>query len=81
MKKRAPVNQWAADKRKELIASMGGRCRRCGNTSKLEFAHISQTKLTGRGRGLAARICDIRKNHHCYTLLCRVCHMLFDAGK
>jgi hypothetical protein len=38
---------------------------------KLEFAHVLETALKGRGRGRKERYYDIIKNPDCYRLLCQ----------
>lgn len=77
-------NIWLKKKFNELRDIIfQGRCYNpyCKGTSKeLQFAHIKRTKLTGvRGRGMAARYYDIKKNIFCYTLLCKHCHEGYDG--
>src|SRR6185369_10379450 len=62
----------------KLREARGNRCRRCRARSRLEFAHIKETALKGRGRGQMHRYCDIKKNPDCYELLCYECHREFD---
>lgn len=62
----------------ELRDARGNRCRRCRSRAKLEFAHVKETPLRGRGRGQMHRYCDIKKNPDCYELLCWDCHHEFD---
>lgn len=40
-KKREYQRQWIAKRRRDWIASQGGRCKRCGSTTKLEVDHRS----------------------------------------
>lgn len=62
----------------ELRDARGNRCRRCGSKSKLEFAHVKETSVRGRGRGQMVRYCDIKRNPDAYELLCWHCHHEFD---
>lgn len=62
----------------ELREARGNRCRRCRSRSKLEFAHVKETKVSGRGRGQMVRYCDIKRNPDAYELLCWDCHHEFD---
>lgn len=62
----------------ELRDARGDRCRRCGSRSKLEFAHVKETSVRGRGRGQMVRYCDIKRNPGSYELLCWHCHHEFD---
>lgn len=68
-----------ADLRKER----GGRCvlnmDGCWQTHGLEFAHIKDTGLNGRGRGLPQRYHDIKKHSDAYILVCRHCHQKADG--
>lgn len=50
----------------------------CGSTKKLEFAHIEETDLDGRGRGRGERIYDVIKFPWKYNLFCHECHWLHD---
>lgn len=56
------------------------KCRNCGTSKSLEFAHLEPTKLKGRGRGSHHRRLDVVKNKEKYTVLCRLCHWRFDHG-
>lgn len=74
---------WAGyySKRMDVLRErFGGVCVRCGGTKALEFAHLGDTGLWGRGRGLPQRVHDISKNPKRYVLLCKRCHGKFDAG-
>lgn len=62
----------------ELRDARGDKCRRCGSRSKLEFAHVKETGLNGRGRGQMHRYGDIKRNPDAYELLCWDCHREFD---
>ena len=65
--------------KKDLQKKLGSDCRKCGHRSKLEFAHVKRTKLSGKtGRGKKKRLYDIKNNLHCYILLCKPCHRQFD---
>ena len=59
----------------------GERCFMCGCQKELQFAHMRQTGVSGRGRGKYTRAKDIRDNFGSYELLCRYCHSLYDAGE
>jgi len=62
-----------------LQKALGSDCRKCGHRSKLEFAHVKKTKLTGiTGRGKCKRLYDIKNNLGSYILLCHGCHRQFD---
>jgi 5-methylcytosine-specific restriction endonuclease McrA len=65
--------------RDRLEAQLGGKCRDCGVTYGLEFAHTEPTDCTGRGRGSYERLRDVRNNPEKYTLLCQPCHEAFDG--
>ncbi len=69
----------------QLKEEFGGCCKFCtcreDEGYALQFAHIKPTGLSGTGRGSKARYYDIKKNRHCYSLLCVSCHLKFDAGK
>ena len=57
----------------------GNRCAICGEPHALEFAHVTPTGLNGRGRGGLVRAYDIQRNPDAYRLLCRSCHLRYDA--
>ena len=67
-------------KRIELVASRGGQCTwpGCDADEDLEFAHVKETGLSGRGRGRKERYYDIIKNPESYRLLCQFHHKLMD---
>jgi len=73
---------WIKRKFVELRESFGGKCQipNCGSIEKLEFAHIKDTELMGRGRGRFERYYDIIHHRDCYALLCQECHHKFDKG-
>ena len=73
-------NDWYRKNRNKLIEEFGGECQNCGeeNRSKLEFAHIKPTKVSGYGRGSNRRILDVMKNKDKYRLMCNLCHDAFD---
>jgi len=74
--KRLPI------RRQELIQRFGGKCKNCGSTEKLQFAHIEKTKLSGsKGRGTKERFYDVLKNPEKYRLYCEGCHEQYDAGQ
>jgi hypothetical protein len=58
-------------------ALRGGKCQieKCRAKKNLEFHHIKETNLKGRGRGLVNRAIDIKKNPDHYILVCRKHHV------
>ncbi len=66
---------------KELRKEWGGRCVECGDTHRLEFAHLpgKPTGIEGKGRGMPQRYYDIRNNPQCYVLLCQRDHKKLDG--
>lgn len=67
-------------RRRRLIQIFGGKCQECGtDEAQLEFAHVQETDVSGRGRGQEMRLRDIEQHPHCYRLLCITCHAEFDA--
>jgi hypothetical protein len=60
-------------------ARRGNRCqvKGCKSRRALEFHHVQETSLAGRGRGLARRALDVRKNPGSYILVCRKHHVKF----
>ena len=79
----AHQNIWIVKKRAELIDSFGGKCDwpGCEETDDLEFAHVQETALVGRGRGRHERYYDILKNPESYRLLCFTHHKKMDDEK
>ena len=71
---------WIVKKRGELVESWGGRCTwpDCEETEDLEFAHVRDTDLNGRGRGRHERYYDILNNPKSYRLVCWTHHRLMD---
>lgn len=71
--------------RKNLIKAYGGFCWFCykvfNNTSKVQFHHIKNTNLNGRGRGRKERYYDILNNPNCYVPLCPRCHKLIESSE
>lgn len=63
----------------ELLDYYGVKCKRCGSTTDLQFAHTKPTGLNGAGRGKYRRLRDVKNNLDCYTLLCDKCHKEFDS--
>jgi len=65
-----------------LIEILGGKCRGegCNKRTKLDFAHVKITNLSGEtGRGKSRRIYDVKKHITSYILLCKPCHRHFDT--
>jgi hypothetical protein len=67
----------------------GNRCEVCGGDGRiprgrrrrltpLEFAHVKETGLSGRGRGMRLRVLDVERHPDCYKLMCWPCHKRFD---
>ena len=79
-------NIWRAKARKRrwnaLKESRGSVCEKkdCTNKMFLQFAHITPTKLSGRGRGSELRYYDIKNNPDQYLLLCITHHQELDYG-
>jgi hypothetical protein len=71
-------NAWYVKIRARFIEQRGGRCARCGSVERLEFAHIVENGLNGRGRGRNNRIRDWVNSPRNYRLLCHGCHFKFD---
>ena len=75
-------NEKAPKMRLELIKRFGGQCwfEECmeDDPDKLEFIHIKATKVMGRGRGRKERYYDVKKNPHCYALMCKYHHDQWD---
>jgi hypothetical protein len=70
--------------RRALKIAFGGVCCKCAKIMcfyPLEFAHIQETKLKGKGRGRKERIWDVIKNPWCYMLMCKDCHKWFDKSE
>lgn len=67
----------------ELIEKFGGSCWKdeCPEdvSELLEFAHILDTPIMGRGRGRKERYFDIRKNPESYALFCKFHHEEYDG--
>lgn len=62
----------------------GNRCLVCQlharEGAKLQWAHRSETGLSGEGRGQSKRILDVFKHPRAYSLMCIPDHHLYDAG-
>lgn len=59
----------------------GSRCKSCGATRKLHYAHVRPTGLRGCGRGLTNRYLDVLRHPECYRRLCSLCHAALDSGE
>lgn len=64
--------------RKAVAGLLPIECVSCGQTRKLEMAHVKPTGLCGEGRGYERRYLDALKHPTSYVLLCRPCHVAFD---
>ena len=75
--------QWYNNKRRRYIYLKGNCCTRClcHEYDQLELAHIKDTNLSGEGRGSHNRLRDYRNNPDCYIILCKKCHIEYDAQK
>jgi hypothetical protein len=73
------VNKWIRTAFDNLRKVFGDKCSFCGSKENLEYAHLEQTELVGRGRGRKERYYDIKKNPDSYVLLCVVCHKTLDT--
>ena len=69
-----PANEWIKKRRKRLLEEWGGECLFCGTTKNLQFAHLKETSVKGRGRGRKERLYDTIRNQDSYILLCREHH-------
>jgi len=78
--KRERNQRYRSRLRDRCIELLGGRCRRCRSTQHVEFAHIKETPLRGRGRGLDRRYRDILKHPDCYVPMCHGCHRAFTLA-
>lgn len=80
MNKSEIKKEYRHKRRQKLIQQFGGKClyNNCNSTESLEFAHLSQTKLHGAGRGQDERLKDITDNPTSYTLFCKKHHREFD---
>ncbi len=72
--------EWIRQKRKENLKAFGGKCDECGAKKGLQFHHIEQTPLFGRGRGSYARVADVISHPKAYRLLCSSCHVKLHSG-
>ena len=63
----------------KMRSDRGNKCLQCSSVNRLEFAHLRPTGLRGRGRGMDARMRDIKNHPNDYILLCRKCHLLLDS--
>jgi len=67
--------------RKNLVRAFGAFCWLCEEETKvLEFHHLKETKLNGRGRGRKERYYDILKNPNCYFPTCKECHKFIHSS-
>lgn len=80
------ANKWVKRALLEEKRKMGGKCkhRGCGEKrlSKLEFAHIRKTPISGTGpRGRKEKLADVHKHPKSYTLRCKKHHHSDFKGK
>ena len=65
-----------------LRSLRAGPCELCGEKRhKRELAHVRQTSLDGRGRGLERRYYDVKRHPDAYARLCTRCHGRLDLGR
>lgn len=70
-----------------LKAEREGKCQAAScrtegtKENPLQWAHREPTGLKGEGRGWYRRLRDVRDYPEKYLLLCRACHLDFDAGR
>jgi hypothetical protein len=62
-----------------LREAYGNQCLDCGCGYSLEFAHIKETTISGKGRGMRIRFYDIINNPCSYILMCKKCHEHHDS--
>lgn len=73
------ANSWVKRAIPEQKRKMGGKCshRGCGERrlSKLEFAHVRKTPISGTGpRGRKEKLADVKAHPKSYKLYCRKHH-------
>jgi len=73
------ANEYVKRRWMELIEEYGGECQDCGKRYDLEFAHLGETGLKGKGRGKNRRLFNILHNRDLYRLLCMDCHDILDG--
>jgi hypothetical protein len=73
--------EYRRERRLRLEKLHGGACLKCGSKERLQFAHLTPTKLKGKGRGQNERLKDIEDNPQCYVLLCTTCHREYDKNE
>jgi len=76
------MNKWIREQFNRLYLFYNKRCALCGvpdTMNNLEFAHIRETGLTGRGRGRKERYYDIINNLDAYRLMHHDCHTYYDS--
>lgn len=74
--------KWQSEVMKKLRDTFEPRCRECPDCpyqgNEMEFAHIKETGLNGRGRGRSSRYYDIKNNPDSYFLCCHEKHVEID---
>ena len=76
------MNKWIREQFDNLYLFYNMTCALCGVPdvrSNLEFAHVRETGLIGRGRGRKERYYDIVNNLDCYRLMHHDCHTYYDS--
>lgn len=72
--------EWLKKKFIELKNLYGNKCAICKKEGDyLEFAHVKETELNGRGRGMWKRYYDIVNNLDSYRLMHKDCHEYYDS--
>jgi hypothetical protein len=67
---------WAHRRRRQLVQLLGGCCRRCGSSRKLEFHHTGPRTWVARKKSRWMRIILYFRDHQAgiIQLVCRKCH-------
>jgi 5-methylcytosine-specific restriction endonuclease McrA len=65
-----------AERRESLIRKLGGRCQRCGSTTKLEFHHTKPRTWTAAAvsRSVRIRLYEADYEKGIIELLCKKCN-------
>lgn len=68
---------YRAKNRAKALAYLGGKCKSCGTTEKLEFDHINPEDVSFRiSQNLAAAWLVLKAELDKCQLLCRTCHWI-----
>lgn len=70
---RAYQRKWMKAKRERLLASLGGKCVKCGTTEGLEFDHVEHWKKTASVNAILSSRRVESEVEKC-QVLCEWCH-------